>query len=106
MKGNALCPVMFLIRCARLAAMPQVVIEGTTLEHAETLLRQRYAVKDYFPSISISMHGMPLTRHFGLPQQLKRQPWFLHEQHIVRNMLDALSRGEDDIDMQESLPRH
>ncbi|WP_157169984.1 hypothetical protein [Afipia clevelandensis] len=23
---------------------------GTTLEHAETLLRERYGVKDYFPS--------------------------------------------------------
>ena len=105
MKCNALCPVRFLIRCARLAARPRV-IEGTTLEHAETLTRERYAVKDYFPSCQISMHRMPLARHFGLPQQLKRQPRLLHEQHIVRNMLDALSRGEDDIDMRESLPRH
>jgi hypothetical protein len=27
------------------------IISGTTLEHAETLTRQRIAVKDYFPKL-------------------------------------------------------
>jgi len=48
MKGNARWQTRFLIE----PTPPRACLSGTTLEHAITLLRERYAVKDYFPRIN------------------------------------------------------
>lgn len=49
MKGNARWQMRFLIE----PMPPRACLSSTTLEHARTLLRQRYAVKDYFPNNAV-----------------------------------------------------
>lgn len=71
------------------AAVRSDLLSSTTLEHAETITRQRYGVKDYFPresSIMKSWINAPCAAGAISPlaaKNFKRQPWLLHEQGIV-----------------------